>query len=259
MNLFKRLLKVLPLLFIHFSILEASPSNVFWTNCTTDIYETGTANINEDAFFTIFDRRGCEPFLPPDTGIEFGIFTWGDLSGEVGVDYIGGSDNPLYFNAGIGIPEDKFFCKAPALKVGIFNVGTSCSGHNKTNQNIVDLVVGKTLPDTVGGGRFFVGAYSGSRALGKTRKGFMAAYQKEFCPERDCNGKEYFKWLFCADYTSGNNAIGGGGVAFAYYFTPDISILSGPVWFNTEEYNGSWKWSIQINIDFPVFNAPKKD
>lgn len=182
------------------------------------------------------------------------------LVGETsGVDYLGGTDDPLYFNVGIRIEEDKLFCHAPSCKVGFFNAGTRYHGHNRTNQNIVDLIIGKTLPDSIGGGRLFIGAFSGSRAIGRTRKGFMAAFQKSFCPAKYCDDRDYFRWMFCADYASGKNTIGGGGFAIAYYFTPDISILSGPVWFNSEEINGSWKWSVQIDISFPVFKPPKKD
>ncbi|MBA3817137.1 MAG: hypothetical protein H0X29_11590 [Parachlamydiaceae bacterium] len=252
----RRFLVALTLLALNFSILESTPSSVFWTVCTTDVYSTGTGHIDEDNYFTIFDRRGHGSSFPPDTGIELGIFSLKDLSAEAGIDYLGGADDPLFFNAAIAIDENKLFRHAPSCKIGIFNAGTRYHGNHRTNQNIVDVIIGKSLPDWLGG-RFFIGGFSGSRAMGKNRQGFMVSYQHSFCPAKFCGDKEYFKWVLCGDYASGKNTIGGGGLGIYYYFTPDISLLTGPVWFNSKKINGNWKWSIQIDISFSVFK-PKK-
>lgn len=239
------------------SILEGTPSSIFWTNCTTDVYATGTGHIDEDNYFTVFNRRGHDSAFPSDTGFELGVLSWGDLTAEAGVDYLGGTNDPLFFNAGVAIAEDKLFCNAPSFKVGFFNAGTRYHGYGRTAQNIVDIIVGKTLPDFIGG-RIFVGAFSGSRhAMGKNSKGFMVAYLKQFCAATYCDGRDYFKWMLCADYASGKNTIGGGGVALGYNFTPDIDIITGPVWFNSTKINGNWKWSVQIDISFSVFERKK--
>jgi hypothetical protein len=66
----------------------------------------------------------------------------------------------------------------------------------------------------------------------------------------------YDRWLkkdkvqFAADYASGKNYIGGGGVGLYYYFTPNISILAGPVWFNDKGINGKMKWTTQLDMNF---------
>lgn len=233
--------------------LEGTPSTVFWTVCTTDVYATGTGHVDEDNYFSVFNRRGHGSNLPPDVGLELGVFSWSDLSVEAGVDYLGGTDDPLYFNAGLAIAEDKLFCHAPAIKLGYFNAGTRNRGLNRTNQNIVDLIIGKTLPEWLGGGRLCVGGFSGSRAMGKVRQGVMVSFQQPFCSAKDCNDKDYYKWVLCGDWASGKNTIGGGGIGIYYYFTPDISILTGPVWFNTSKYNGAWKWTAQIDISFSAW------
>lgn len=252
----KKLLNLFVLCFIPCFMLEATPSTVFWTTCTTDIYQTGTGHIDEDNYFTVFNRQGPGSSFPPDIGLELGVYSWKDLSIEAGFDYLGGTDNPLFFNIGIGLPEDKLFCHSPSFKVGIFDCGTCYHGHRKTNLNIVDVIIGKSLPESIGG-RVCVGGFTGSRAMGKNRQGFMVSYQRSFCPAKYCDDKSYFKWVLCADYASGKNVIGGGGVGLYYYFTPDISILTGPVWFNSAKLNGDWKWSVQIDISFSVFD-PKK-
>lgn len=243
-------------LLIHVAQLTATPSSAFWTVCTTSVYPTGTGHIDEDNYFTVFNRRGHGSAFPSDTGLELGIFSWEELSVEAGVDYLGGTDDPLFFNIGAAIPEDKMFCHAPSLKVGFFAAGTRYHGSRRTNFNIVDIILGKSLPDWLGGGTFCVAGFSGSRAMGKNRQGFMASYQQSFCPAKDCHDEEYFKWVLCADYASGKNIIGGGGVGIYYYFTPSISILTGPVWFNSAKINGNWKWTVQIDISFEVFKKP---
>ena len=43
---------------------------------------------------------------------------------------------------------------------------------------------------------------------------------------------------------------GGGGVGIYTYFTPDISLLTGPVWFNDTTLNGNLLWTIQLDINF---------
>lgn len=251
-----RFLGLLFPLFFSFTSLESTPSSVFWTYCTTDVYSTGTGHIDADNYFTVFNERGHGSSFSPDIGFEFGAFSWDDLAFETGIDYLGGADNPLYFNAGAAVEEDKLFCHAPSFKVGIFNVGIQYQGGGRTNQNIVDIIAGKSLPDWLGG-KFYVGGFSGTRAIGKNRQGFMVAYTRSFCPAKYCGDKDYYKWVFCADYASGKNTIGGGGFGLYYYFTPDISILTGPVWFNSAKINGNWKWSVQIDISFSIFEKKK--
>jgi hypothetical protein len=48
---------------------------------------------------------------------------------------------------------------------------------------------------------------------------------------------------------SGKNFIGG-GVGLYVYFTPDIDLLMGPVWFHDARLNGDMKWTVQLDINF---------
>lgn len=247
------------LVFSIFLVLSTSPllavqTSLFWTYCTTDVLPTGTGSFAAVNYFTVFNRRGHGSELPFLTGLEYGFFTLGDWSLEAGIDYLGGTDDPLFFNAKLAIPENKLAPIAPSFSIGAFNFGTRTRSLGRTNQNVVDIVFGKTLPEWIGG-HLFVGAYSGSRALGATRQGWMVGYYQSFCPAVHCDGTKYFKWSVGGDYASGKNAIGGGGVALYHYFTPNVFVQTGPVWFNTTKYNGSWKWSVQIFITFPVIKS----
>ncbi len=253
MNFLHKILATTLAVVITLSVVEATPTSVFWTNCTTDVVDTGKGHFMVDNYFTVFNRRGHGQIFAPDVGVTFGIFSWNDFKIEAGIDYLGGTDDPIFFNTKIGIAEDKLFCYAPSCSIGIFNMGTRYHGHNKTNQNIVDLVFGHTLPECIGG-TFCVAGFAGNRCMGKNRQGFMVSYVRTFCPATDCDGTKYNKWAFEADYASGKNTIGGGGFCIAHYFTPNVYLETGPVWFNTAKYgNGSWKWSMQVYIDFPAW------
>ncbi len=237
--------------------VEASPTTLFWTNCIPDVQPTGTALINVDNFFTVFNRRNHGQILLPDVGILFGLFTWHDLSAEVGFDYLGGADDPLFFNGKVGMKEGKLFKHAPAFSVGMFGKGTRNKTEFRTNFNILDFVLGKSFEHFIIDD-LYLGCYSGSKALGRVHKGFMAGISKSFQKEKIDEKTDFYRWEFVADWASGNNFIGGGGAAIIYYFTPLINIETGPVWFNTEKYNGKWKWGIQANLGFELFTPPKK-
>lgn len=222
----------------------ATPSTEFWTPCTTDVQPCGTYHIGVDNYFTVFNKRGHGSFFYPDVGLTVGVFSCRKVSSELGIDYLGGADHPIILNGKVGVGEDYFFKNAPSFSFGIFNLGM----HRDNNWDILYLVAGKILPECFGG-RFFVSYYHGNRSLGRDRQGFMVAYDREFVAAKDSNGKEYKKWLLVADYASGRNALGGGGVGVAYRFTSDISLLTGPVFFNDAHINGRWKWSVQVDIN----------
>jgi len=219
---------------------------------TIDIQTYGVLHLGVDNYFTAFRKAkdGAGSF-PTDAGLTVGILPFDKFQMEVGVDLLESSDDPLYWNLKMGSPEGALFSGSPALEAGIFNAGTK---KNVTDFNIVYGVVGKTIP---GLGRLSVGPYIGNSktlvdAQGKKEnKGVMAAFDRGFMPVKGPDGAEFNRLVFAADYASGNNALGAGGLGIYYYFTKDISLLTGPVWFNEEAINGKWKWTIQLDINMP--------
>lgn len=249
----KKSLFYLFLVLFPFHVVFATPSSLFYTNCTTQIQQKGVLSLGLNTFFTVFKKRGHGSQLPVDVGLTLGLFKWEDLAGEVGIDFLGSTDDPILFNAKIGMQEDKLFKHAPAFNVGIFNVGTRHHGNSfsRTDQNIVDFIFGKKVGNTEL--RLYLGFFSGSRTIGHDRRGIMGGFSYSFGKTKDSQNKEYFKWLIAADYASGKNTIGGGGFGFYYYFFPSVSLITGPVFFNSEKYNGSWKWLFQIYVDIPLY------
>ncbi len=235
-------------------VVLATPSTTYWTPMTPDIQSYGVPHIGLDNYFTVFKKatEGAGS-LPTDVGLTIGVLPFERFQMEVGVDFLQPSDFPWSFNAKMGFPEGAFFKEAPALQVGIFNVGTE---RGVTNQDIGYLVVGKTLPFV--SGRLSAGPYVGNSSVlvnsagDNANTGCMVAFDHGFLPTRDRSGNDYHRIVLAADYTSGDNAIGGGGFGLYYFFNKDISLLTGPVWFNNTDINGKWKWTIQLDI-----NAPK--
>lgn len=227
--------------------LEAIPTSIFWTPCTTDVVETGSVNLNVIDYFTVFRNRHASSFNT-DIGATWGILSYRDVKAEVGVDYFAGTNNDWLFNGKISVEEEKFFGKSPSMSIGIFGVGVQ---PRKTNYNVADIVLGKSLPECIGG-KFYFGLYAGNKTMGRIRQGFMLAYQRSFCETNYCDGRKYKRWIFSGDYASGKNYIGGGGISLSYYFTPDIYAQTGPVWFNDATTNGKWKWSIQLYALLPA-------
>ncbi len=234
-------------------IAYATPSTTYWTPMTVDIQPYGILHIGVDNYFTVFRKAedGGGSF-PMDFGLTMGVLPFEKIQMEVGVDLLESTDYPLFFNAKIGAPENALFKGSPTLQLGIFNIGTK---NNVTNQNIVFGVIGKTIP---GIGRISAGPYIGNEKVlidkngDKENTGIMVAFDRGFMPAKDKAGNEYNKLVFAADYASGENAIGGGGFGIYYYFTKDISLLTGPVWFNEEAINGKWKWTIQLDINLSL-------
>jgi hypothetical protein len=225
-------------------IVKATPSTEYWTTCISDVQPFNSWHLGIDNYF-IVDKKaasGGQGAFPADVGVTVGILPFDKIQLEVGIDALYPSDYPYYLNAKLGMPEGSMFGGSPALNAGIFNLGTR-SG--LTDYDVIDFIVGKTLP--CGLGRIHAGYYVGnsdvlvSSSGEKENDGFMIAYDEWLIKD---------KVLLAADYASGMNAIGGGGVGVYYYFTKDVSVLVGPVWFNDKGINGDTKWTTQLDANF---------
>lgn len=222
--------------------IGATPSTQNWTVATTDVQPFGVVHIGVDNYFTLF-RKSADGggAFPTDVGLTVGILPFQKLQLEMGLDVVEPSDDPLFFNAKLGVPEEAFFRYSPALSLGIFNAGTRAG---VSDQNSIDVIVGKTIPVL---GRLFAGYYIGNKdVLGEDNGGFLFGFDRSILADKSGG---YNKVVLSLDYCDGDNALGGGAAGLYYYFNKDISLLMGPVWFNNEAINGDWKWTVQIDIN----------
>lgn len=252
-------------------IAQATPSTTYWTPLTPDIQPFGVLHIGVDNYATVGkDTSDGAGSFPTDAGLTIGVLPFEKLQMEVGLDYIMPQNwvsekvSGFSFNAKLGSPEGALFEGSPALYIGYFGGGFS---HHNVANNLTSMdtwygTIGKTIPYI---GRLSVGPYIGNDKTlvdgrgEKDNKGWMVAYDRGFFPVmvKDKDGKEavdYNRIVLAADYASGNNLIGGGGVGLYYFFNKDISLLTGPVWFNDEAVNGKWKWTIQLDINVDVLS-----
>jgi hypothetical protein len=263
---------------------SATPSTTYWTPATSDVQPFGVWHIGVDNYFRL--SRTTEEVsnaqfdsFSTDVGLTVGVLPFEKLNMEVGVDaLVPGTrthgtlrslGTSLLFNAKLGIPEGALASWSPALNVGMFGIGMK---KQVTDMNIVHFMVGKTLGSL---GRLHAGYYYGNPdsvlmreggckpapgdptfgciagASGKLdNDGGMVGYDFGFWKVKDKEGNEYNKWVFAADYASGKNFVGGGGFGIYHFFNKDISLLTGPVWFNDHVINGQWKWTVQLDINF---------
>jgi hypothetical protein len=279
---------IIPIVFLSLLVggtAFATPSTTYWTPATSDVQPFNVWHIGVDNYFRLYQTqqdldKGQGMALPTDVGLTVGVLPFEKLNMEVGIDYLAPAvfahpalrsmGSSLLFNAKLGTPEGAFLGSwFPALNLGIFNVGTKSQ---VTNMDIVDFLVGKTLGDF---GRIHGGGYYGNpgsvlmnkngckpratnmafacpvgQAVDHQNAGGMVGYDYGFWKVKDKEGNEYNKWVFAADYASGKNYIGGGGFGMYHYFNKDISLLTGPVWFNDHVINGQWKWTVQLDINF---------
>jgi len=207
-----------------------------------DVQPFGVFHLGVDNYHTLGSKgpaNGGQAF-PVDYGLTVGVLPSEKVNLEVGIDWLEPADDPLLLNAKLGIPEGVIFTDSPAVNIGVFNVGF----HAGVNDlDILDIIIGKTLP--AGLGRIHLGYYAGSNTLKDSlgniaNSGLMAGYDLIIIAD---------KLVFAADYAGGKNAVGGGGFGLYYYFTKDISLLAGPVWFNDPGINGSTKFTCQLDIN----------
>jgi len=234
---------------------RATSSSTVWTPMTLDVQPYGVGHWGVDNYFTVGRKAadGAGDF-PTDAGFTVGVLPFEKFKMEIGVDLLEPSDYPVLFNAKAGFPEDAMFAHAPALELGVINVGTKTG---VTDQDTFYLVIGKSLPPV---GRLSVGPYRGSSKLlvdangDKENSGWMVAFDRAFHSVQGPEG-EFNRFVLAADYASGKNALGGGSVGLYYYFTPNVSLVAGPVWFNEEAINGKMKWTIQLDINHAFFGG----
>lgn len=243
------------LFFFSLSSLIATPSALFWTFVTTDIVDPclGVFEVS-NLFKPINDRFPTIPdaMVPTDIGFNIGLPWCGPLKAEAGVDYFAGARDPLFFNAKVGVDQNKLFPNAPAVSFGILYVGTT----RTTDFNVWDLNFGKSLPCPIGG-TVFVGGYLGNPSIGKDRGGFWAGYDHPFYKKKDCKGKDFYRWRFTADFATGDNLIGGGGVGVIYALNSYSYFQAGPTWFVSNRIYGSWKVALYFTVAFPVWRCKK--
>jgi hypothetical protein len=230
---------------------RATPSTVVWTPATTYTQPYLVPHLTYDTY--VSEKTG----LANTYGLTLGVLPPSAvLQGEVGFDlfYPGlTTADGLQLNGKLTLPEGLAGAWQPALSVGIANAGFE---EDVSDYHLLHATLSKaTAIGTLGAGGYY-GA--GSEALwtgsgGVERAGFMASYVS---PDIKLGLPGIDKLSVIADVSTGENWMGAVSGAVAVYFTPNVSLLTGPVFFlDTDLYDSTlgqdWMWTAQLDVDIP--------
>jgi hypothetical protein len=236
----------------------ATPSTTYWAPSTTYVQPFLVPHVTYDTYFwrgAVAGQAGS-PLYPVDTGLTMGILPFEKLNLEVGFDLFLPSPDPLQLNAKLGLAEGALFAGSPSLAAGIYGFGTKASsgGVPGTDFRVLYGQLQKSLP---WGGYLSAGGYygAGPRILwlgsdgAANRAGFMGGVA---APDWNVNLPGLKKVVLVGDVQTGKNVFGAGGPGVYLYFTDDIDVLTGPVWFFDRALQPGGRdllWTVQLDVD----------
>lgn len=229
---------------------SATPSTTVWTPATTYTQPYLVPHLTYDTYVA---EKGM---LQNTYGVTVGVVPGDKVQGELGFDlfYPGITGNTLQLNGKLTLVENLLGKWSPALSVGIANAGF------EKDYSDYDLLHA-TLAKTTSIGSLGLGGYygAGSELLwtgsdGKvSRGGFMASYVS---PDIKVGLPGLEKVVLSADYASGKNWFGAVAAAASFYFTSNVALLTGPVFFLDTDlyktaYGTDFMWTAQLDVDIP--------
>jgi hypothetical protein len=225
----------------------ATPSTQVWIP-STDIQKVGTGHLGIDNYFRA-DRKedGSRDPNVLDLGLTAGVLPFEKVQAEVGVDYIvNGSaydNDPLYFNAKVGTPEEALFAGSPALAVGGFGFGTKA---DVTDQNVIYGLAAKTLPVV---GRLSAGYFIGNDKVLLDENGDKANSGVLLSWDRTLSEISPKLWA-AVDYQGGDSALGALSFGLSWAFADNVAVIFGYDIYNNEKVAGKDTVTTQLDINF---------
>lgn len=226
----------------------ATPSTVVWSPATTFVQPTLVPHLTYDTYFAEQGAYGIA------TGVTMGVLPFEKLQGEIGVDFTfpGDTQNGLYLNAKVALPEGAFGALFPGVSAGVYNVGFE---EDVTDYNIFHAELSKTFSNI---GTIAVGGYYGLNDTllvdengDEAQAGFMASWTG---PELKLGIPGLQKIVPAADIMTGDSSFGAVGTGVALYFAPNVSLITGPVFFlnrDVQPGRAPFMWTFQIDVDVP--------
>jgi hypothetical protein len=231
------------------TVASATPSTTYWSPATTYVQPFLVPHLTYD---TYFGETGAYPI---DTGITIGILPFEKVQAEIGFDlfYPGKTKNGFLLNAKLVLPEGAFGDYVPGFSVGVQNVGFAT---DINNLSLIHATVAKTFPVV---GNIAVGGFYGvndklmlDAAGNKAQAGAMVAWTS---PDINVKVTGLDKIVVLADVMTGKSAFGAAGAGLAFYFTPAIDVITGPVFFfekGVQPGASKMLWTVQLDVDFDL-------
>lgn len=236
------------------SVARATGSTQIWIP-STDIQAFKTPHLGIDNYIrTEKGTNGLQGAAIYDAGLTMGVLPFNKVQAEIGIDYISMGDivydnQPVYFNAKLGIPEDSLFKFCPALAIGAYSFGLK---KDLTDYNIMYALIAKTIPFI---GRLSAGYYIGNEKLilddkgNKENSGILLSWDR---PMKEISDK---LWL-AVDYQGGQNFLGSLNIGFSWAFSKNVSVIVGyDIWNNKNTYynmsnTNANSFTTQLDINF---------
>lgn len=191
---------------------------------STDVQAPGTWHFGLDTYFT-FDAKGTGNVVV--TGITYGLP--GRI--EVGLDHVGGSNDPIMGNAKWQLMPEQ--ANTPAVAIGAYNFGGRA---NSLAGNLLYALASKTFGQT---GRFHLGYQRGQRSrVGRDNDMLLLAWDKQINP----------KLWAAVDYASGDSGFGALSPGVAWSFAENTSVLFGYDFYNNNAFDDTI--TIQVDVNF---------
>lgn len=224
-------------------LANATPSTQIWIP-STDVQPVGTVHLGVDNYTTVFKKQADGGHhAPVNMGLTVGALETAFMNLEAGVDLREAMDDPLFFNAKLGIKEDSLSKFFPAIAIGGFEFGTKSES---TDYNIVYAELAKTIGSI---GRFSAGYYVGNDKLlkdvngNKENDGVLLSFDRTMAELSE-------KLWFAVDYMGGQNSYGALSFGLAWRFAPSIGAILGYDIYNDTRIAGENTVTIQFDMDF---------
>lgn len=195
------------------------------------------------------DASGARPATATGLGLIMGFLPGEKFKGEAGFDYKTcgdpADDNPVYFNAKLGFPENALGNGAPALVGGIFDAGTDAA---RSGYDVWYAEAAKTAK--FGGldlGRFSLGWFRGDPDLlrapsgKKDNAGLIAAWDRTISEVSD-------KLWASADYLGTDSAYGSLNLGLAWQFNSKVGMILGYNAFNGKGYVNTYNVQLTLGL-----------
>ena len=228
---------------------SATPSTTYWSPAVATCQAFGVPHVTYDTYYW---ATGAYPI---DTGLTTGIVNSSKVQAEVGYDLLLPGSNPtqVYLNGKFCITENTLGKGAPAISVGMWNIGFK---KDLTSYNALYVMAQKTLP--VGGyiaGGFYMGTNDKlfTNSDGEIKK--TGALIGWISPDIKVGLTGLQKLNLAADVQTGKNILGAGGFGLYFYFNDYVDLLVGPVFFTDKALQPgglSHIWTTQLDVDIPL-------
>ncbi len=210
-----------------------------------DVQPYGTVHLGIDKNTTMFKPKNADITLayeePTDFGLTFGMMDTDILQVELGVDVREPTDEPVYVNFKVAVPEGAIWNQMPGFAVGGYGFGTDVA----SDYNIFYVEMAKTFSFM---GRFTVGYFGGNSERLRDINDTANHYGILFGFDRRLPEINERLW-FGIDYQQTYSEFGAWSLGFSWAFSENASLVIGYIRYNDDRISRD-KMTWQADFDF---------